>query len=125
MQNHPAAWTGKPHFMALAAQAMRRILADYGRSRGAEKRSAFSNAVPLELAKDMAIAPGRSVELVDLDDALTKLAEFDPESAKVVEMRYFGGLTEGEIGELLGCSSRTVKRKWEKARAWLSEVLRP
>ena len=125
VQNALPEWHGRSHFMALAAQAMRRILADYGRAHNAEKRSGYSNALPIDLASGSDVPSQQPMEASDLDDALTRLAKLDPIGAKVVEMQYFGGLTQDQIAETLGCSSRTVKRKWEKARAWLREDLKP
>lgn len=125
VQNALPEWHGRSHFMALAAQAMRRILADYGRAHNAEKRSGYSNALPIDLASGSDVPSQQPMEASDLDDALTRLAKLDPSGAKIVEMQYFGGLTQDQIAETLGCSSRTVKRKWEKARAWLREDLKP
>src|SRR4051812_17925655 len=110
-------WQNRAHFFAVAAQIMRRILVDHARSRVAGKRG--GPKVQMELPEALLVSSQRSESVLDLDLALSKLAEFDPRQSKVVEMRFFGGLTEEEIGEVLGVSARTVKREWRLARAWL------
>jgi RNA polymerase sigma factor (TIGR02999 family) len=108
-------WDNRGQFFAIAAQAMRRILTDAARTRSAAKRDAQKVSID--------DAPSVSVDvdtrLLDLDDALKELAEFDPDQAKVVELRYFGGLTIEETAEVLRVSPATVKREWTTARAWL------
>jgi RNA polymerase sigma factor (TIGR02999 family) len=96
---------------------MRRILVDYARSHRAEKRGGGWD----KLAFDEALAPSaeRSIDLVALDDALKDLLAFDPRQSQIVELRFFGGLTNEEIGEVLDVSPRTVKREWRMAKAWL------
>ena len=111
----------RQHFFAIAAQTMRRILVDHARARLAEKRGG-GNLTNLD--ECAIVSPEPSAELVALDDALRRLAEFDSRQAKIVEMRFFAGMDEVEIGEVLGVSSRTVKRDWTIAKAWLYGELR-
>jgi RNA polymerase sigma factor (TIGR02999 family) len=117
-------WRNRAQFYGVAAQVMRRILVDYARARDAEKRGGGVSAVSLGDAD--AIAEQSSSEAVDvlaLHDALEKLAALDPDQAKVVELRYFGGLSIEETAETLGISPATVKREWSVARAWLKREL--
>ena len=108
-------------FFALSAQAMRRILLDNARSRDAEKRGRGLK-VSLEDISD--IAGDLKSDLIELDAALTELEVFDPAQAKIVELRYFGGLTIEETAEVLNISPATVKREWAMARAWLYEKIK-
>jgi RNA polymerase sigma factor (TIGR02999 family) len=110
-------WQGRNHFFALAAQTMRRVLTDYARMRGAAKRG--GGAVVLPADDQLLVSESQCDLLAALDEALNELAEIEPKQASIVELRFFGGLTEDEIAGLLGISSRTVKREWKKARAWL------
>jgi RNA polymerase sigma-70 factor, ECF subfamily len=115
-------WRSRAHFMGIAAQAMRRILIDHARGHLRKKRGGGEQIVALE--EDLAFSPEQSVELVKLDDALTELAKRDSRQAKIVELRFFGGLTVEEAAELLGISSKTVKRDWAVAKAWLHGFLK-
>jgi RNA polymerase sigma factor (TIGR02999 family) len=110
-------WQNRAHFFGVAAQVMRRILVDYARSHRAEKRGGGWD----KLVFDEALAPSaeRSVDLVALDDALQDLLALDPRQSQIVELRFFGGLTNEEVGEVLDVSPRTVKREWRMAKAWL------
>lgn len=110
-------WQNRAHFFAVAAQQMRRILIDHARAHLAEKRG--GGEARLSLAEVNGLAAPRDEELVELDQALRRLEELDPRSARVVELRFFGGLTEQEASEVLGISLATLKRDWELARAWL------
>jgi RNA polymerase sigma factor (TIGR02999 family) len=110
-------WQSRSHFFAVAAQTMRRILVDHARSRNTQKRG--GPEIRVDLPEELMISDERSEQLLQLDDALSRLAGFDPRQSKIVEMRFFGGLTEEEIAEVLGVSTRTVKRDWSMARAWL------
>ncbi|RMF39367.1 MAG: sigma-70 family RNA polymerase sigma factor [Planctomycetota bacterium] len=111
-------WEGRGHFFAAAAEAMRRILIDNARRRGRDKRG--GDRVRQDLHDDCAIAEANDLdELLCLDEALQKLAEEDPQLVKLVELRYFTGLTIDETADVLGVSPRTVKRNWAYARAWL------
>jgi RNA polymerase sigma factor (TIGR02999 family) len=112
------------HFVALAARAMRMIVVDHWRRRRSKKRDPQA---PLSLTLDDIAAPDAlsPVDILALDDALRRLAELDPRQAQVVEMRFFGGMTLDEIAGLLGVAERTVKREWQKARAFLYHAMRP
>jgi len=114
-------WNGRAHFFAVAAQIMRRILVDAARARGREKRGVQVRAVILNDGLD-ALAE-RADELVALDDALTALAQFDARKAKVIEMRFFGGLSVEETALVLNISPQSVQRDWKLARARLTREL--
>lgn len=114
-------WQNRAHFFAIAAQMMRRILVDHARSKRYEKRGAGAAHVPLEEAA--VLAHGKEAEIIALDEALVALGEIDPRRARVVELRYFGGLSNEEIGEVLKVSPNTVTRDWNMARAWLYQEL--
>ena len=115
-------WQNRAHFFAVAAQAMRRILVDYARTRKREKRG--GDDVKLQLDEAINVSSGeKSIDLVALDEALTRLAEFDERQARVVELRYFSGMTEEETAEVLGTSPATVRRDWNMAKAWLHSQL--
>ena len=114
-------WQNRAHFYAVSAQAMRRILVDRARSRGSVKRGRRIQLVGLEQADT---APEKqAADLVALDDALTDLAAMDPRKAKIVEMRYFGGMSVEETAEALDVSAVTVMRDWSTAKAWLLRAL--
>ncbi len=110
-------WQNRAHFFGLAAQAMRRVLVDYARRRNFAKRSGAAQRVMLEEAASL--AEERAAEVVALDDALQGLAQFDPRKSRVVELRYFGGLSIEETAEVLGIAAATVVRDWNTAKAWL------
>jgi RNA polymerase sigma-70 factor, ECF subfamily len=110
-------WQNKAHFLGVAANQMRRILVDYARQHNAEKRGGEFHILTLNEDIDKAI--GQSTELIALDDALKELAKMDAVKAKMVELRYFGGLTVEETAEVLGVSAITVKRHWRMTKAWL------
>ena len=114
-------WESRAHFLAVAAQAMRRILVDAARARGAKKRGGAVSHVPLDEA--VVTAPVRGAELVALDAALTALAKVDRRKGQVVELRYFGGLTAEETAEVLHVSPETVQRDWRVAKLWLLREL--
>jgi RNA polymerase sigma factor (TIGR02999 family) len=111
-------WQNRAHFFGIAAQAMRRILVDYARERHREKRGGIGENLPLEEAA-LIVSEERSVDLVALDEALTRLAEFDERQARIVELRYFSGLSIEETAEVLHISPSTVKSDWNVAKAWL------
>jgi RNA polymerase sigma factor (TIGR02999 family) len=117
-------WKNKEQFMGVAAQLMRRILVDYSRAHGAEKRGKGFEKVFLKEAEAVAISKGKAADVVALDEALTQLAEFDPQQAHLVELRFFGGLSIEEAAGVLGISRTTVKRNWNVAKAWLARELR-
>jgi RNA polymerase sigma factor (TIGR02999 family) len=112
---------GRKHFFAVAARVMRQVLVDHARARGAGKRNAGRDALPLD--EDLAWSDERAAELVALDDALASLARFDPDKARLVELRYFTGLSLDETAAMMGRSVATVKREWALARAWLHREL--
>ena len=111
----------RAHFIALAAQVMRRFLVDHARTKKAEKRGRHPQMVPIEHA--LIYDDRRSDEFLAVHDALERLREWAPRQSQIVEMRYFGGMSEEEIAEYLKVSSRTVKRDWAMARAWLHAEL--
>lgn len=121
VQMKGANWKDRAHFFAVAAQIMRRILVDHARKRIAGKRGGGFEMLPLD--EGLVFSPQRSNELIRLDEAMTRLAEHDPRASKVIELRFFGGLSIEETAEVLHCSPRTVKREWTFARAWLREEL--
>ncbi len=110
-------WQNRAHFFAVAARMMRRILVDHARRHGFAKRG--GGAMTLSLDEAMAPAAQREVNLVALDDALDTLAKLDERQSRMVELRFFGGLSIEETSEVLGVSAPTVKREWASARAWL------
>jgi len=116
-------WQDRAHFFATASQAMRYILVDYARRRTAQKRGGEGRDVPLSNVQVGTDADARSADLLSLDDALDKLAEYDERLAKLVEYRFFGGLTYEEIAEVTEWSIPTLKRDWRRARAWLYRVM--
>ena len=116
-------WQGRRHFFGLAAQMMRRILVDHARRLRFVKRGGDWVRIPFDEVEPLGIE--RPDELVALDQALSELATIDPERARIVELRYFGGLEVQEIAELLGLSIPTVNRRWRAARAWLFHTLHP
>ncbi|MEP6923174.1 MAG: sigma-70 family RNA polymerase sigma factor [Pyrinomonadaceae bacterium] len=111
-------WQNRAHFFGIAAQAMRRILVDYARTRHREKRGGADQNLPLEIA-ELVVTGEKSVDLVELDEALERLAKMDARQAQIVELRYFGGLSVEETAEALRVSPATVKNDWRTAKAWL------
>ena len=114
-------WQNRAHFFAVSAQLMRRILVDYARSRLYSKRGGDWRQVPLNEA--VAVFPNRRTDIVALDDALRTLADIDPRKSRVVEMRFFGGLSIQETAEVLNVSQETVLRDWRLAKVWLLRQL--
>ncbi len=119
-KTHPR-WQNRPHFFAVAAQLMRRIMVDHARRRHAVKRGA--GGVKVTLDETALVTESRAAELLALDEALQNLAAFDPRMSQIVEMRYFGGLTIDEIAEVLKVHPNTVTRDWSAAKAWLYAAL--
>ena len=119
----PIEWQDRCHFFRVTANLMRRILVDRARGRKAEKRGGDRTRVPL--GDFLAFADTRIDDVLAVDEALKKLAKIDERQAEIVELRFFGGLTEEEIGAALEISTRTVKREWVMARAWLRAELEP
>ena len=109
-------WKSRPHFCAVAATAMRQILMDHARGKRRAKRAGKVVDVTID---DLATPGGTPLDLVALDDAMAKLAQMQERSARIVELRFFGGLTNPEISQVLGISTSTVERDWRHARAWL------
>jgi len=116
-------WQSRAHFFAIAAQVMRRILVDYARSKHREKRGGADVKTSLDEAT-MIAAEGRGVDLIALDSALTKLAQMDEQKAKIVELRYFSGLSVIETAMVLGVTPKTIERNWTMAKAWLHRELK-
>jgi RNA polymerase sigma factor (TIGR02999 family) len=114
-------WQDRAHFFAIASQAMRRILVDHARKKRAAKRGGSGTRVTFN--EELATPVGNEVDVEVLNDALESLKVLDPRQSRIVELRFFGGLTEEEIAEVLGISIGTVKRDWRTARAWLSHEL--
>jgi len=116
-----AHWRNRAHFLAIAAQLMRRILVEHARSRRAAKRGGPEQKVTLD--ESLELSTKGDISLAALDDALTALEACDPQQSRIVELRFFGGLTVDETAEALGISPRTVSREWRMARAWLHREL--
>jgi RNA polymerase sigma-70 factor, ECF subfamily len=114
-------WRGRTHFMAVAAQAMRRVLVDHARRRHAAKRGGQQRRVLL--ADDLAVDLDPDRDVLAVDEALSKLAERDPRQAQMVELRFFGGLSVAEAAEVMGISKRSAEREWTMIRAWLRREL--
>lgn len=115
-------WQNRAHFYAIAAELMRRILVDHARKRRAAKRGGDAVKVPLNEA--VQASGEKNLDLIAVDEALTKLAALDQQQARVIELRFFGGLNVEETAEVLGISERTVKRDWSVAKAWIRRELR-
>ena len=120
-QDH-AHWQNRAQFFGVAAQLMRRILVDHARTHAAAKRG--GGMPPVTLLDAAGASPPRGVDVIALDEALTRLTNLYPEQGRLVELRYFGGLTNEETGETMGTSPATVKRQWTVARAWLLRDLK-
>jgi RNA polymerase sigma factor (TIGR02999 family) len=119
-----ATWENRAQFFGVAARMMRRILVDYARARRATKRGGSALLVPLDLASDTP-NDDRAEDVVAIDDALARLEQVDGEQARIIELRFFAGLTVEETAQIVGRSPRTVKREWRLARAWLFRELHP
>lgn len=114
-------WQGRSHFLAISSQLMRRVLVDFARSRRSKKRGSAGERIPLDVALEL--HGGRGRDLVWLDDALNELAQTSPRRSKVIELRFFGGLSVAETAETLGVSEDTVLRDWRLARVELARML--
>jgi RNA polymerase sigma factor (TIGR02999 family) len=121
MKDRPDRWQNRAHFCAIAAHSMRQILIERARARHAQKRGGAQPRITLDEALVAGAEP--SVDLVALDQALERLQALDPEQARLVELRFFGGLTVDETAEAMDISPATVKRHWAVARAWLAREL--
>jgi RNA polymerase sigma factor (TIGR02999 family) len=122
-RDRPVRWQSRAHFLAIAAISMRRLLIERARARGASKRGGRDVQVTLDEGLLQTDHSDQAVDLIALDRALTRLATIDPAHARVVELRYFGGLSVEETAEALDVSPATVKRHWTLARAWLLREL--
>ena len=117
VQQRSANWQTRAHFLGIAAQIMRRILMDHARGYLRQKRPGAHEVLPLD--ESAVFSPDRSAELLTLDASLERLTKRDPRQGQIVELRFFGGLTVEETADFLGISSKTVKREWSFAKAWL------
>jgi RNA polymerase sigma factor (TIGR02999 family) len=115
------AWQGRAHFLAVAAQAMRQILVDHARRHRAAKRGGHRHRIALD--DNLVVKSSRDVDLLVMEDALTKLTKLDPRQAQMVELRFFGGLSVAEVAKVMGLSKRSVEREWTMVRAWLRREL--
>jgi RNA polymerase sigma-70 factor (ECF subfamily) len=122
IEGQQVSWEGRAHFFGIAARLMRQILVDHARARDAVKRGAGEVADPIDSALSVAVQ-AMDVNVLALDRALDQLAAIDPAPARVVELRFFGGLTVEETAEVMGISAGTVKREWSMARAWLRRAI--
>jgi RNA polymerase sigma factor (TIGR02999 family) len=116
-------WENRSHFLAVAARAMRRILVDHARRHNAAKRGSGAVCLHLDDLEHAAPSEADAVDLVALDDALGRLSELDPRQARIVELRFFGGLSVEETAAIIDASPRTVRRDWQFARAWLKREM--
>ena len=122
----PAGFASRRHFMAIAGTTMRRVLVDHARARGADKRGSDWARVTLDGRRDAGREDaGLDADVLSVHEALERLAALDPRQARIVEMRWFGGLTVPEVAEELGLVPRTVEKDWTMARAWLARELDP
>ena len=121
VNQHEVEWRNRAHFYGIAAQMIRRILVDYARSHHAEKRG--SGAVKLALDEALAVPLQKDLDLLGLNDSLEQLAKMDPRQNRIVELRFFAGLSIEETAEVMQLSPATIKREWNSARAWLFREL--
>ena len=117
INQHSVDWQNRLHFFSIASEMMRRILVTHAVAKKTEKRGAGVTMLALEEVSNL--PERKEIDMISLDEALTKLAEFDEQQAKVVELKFFGGLTTEEIAEVMGISVRTIGREWRTAKAWL------
>ena len=117
VRQEESTWQDRAHFLAVASRVMRHILVDYGRSRSRIKRG--NNPVKVQLGDSNCATEDRLEAILALDQSLRRLEEIDPRQSRIVELRYFGGLSVEEVAEVVGVSAKTVKREWSVARAWL------
>ncbi|MGH9639018.1 MAG: ECF-type sigma factor, partial [Bryobacteraceae bacterium] len=114
-------WRNRAHFLAIAAQTMRRVLLDHAGQRRAKKRGA--GAKRITLTDSVGLTQGAQVDFIDIDNALTTLGDWDHRQARIIELRFFGGMTAEEVAEVLEISPATVNREWATARLWLMRRL--
>ena len=122
MVDQNASWTNRAHFLGIAAQMMRRILVDHAKSNRRAKRG--GGAIRVTLEGPALVSKDSDAELVALEEALSRLERLDPQRARIVELRFFGGLSNEEASKVLGISTATVQRQWAGARAWLYHEIR-
>jgi RNA polymerase sigma factor (TIGR02999 family) len=123
LAGEPIEWTSRAHFIGLAARVMRRVLVDHARAHAAQRRT--GGLLRVEMHDELAISLERLDEVLAVDEALTRLAAISPRQARVVELRYFAGLTVEQIARILNVAPRSVKRDWSLARIWLFRALNP
>lgn len=121
IDQHSVDWRNRAHFFSIAAEMMRRILVNHAINRRAQKRG--SGETLLSLDEAVKLSDKQNLDLISLDEALSRLAEFDPVQARIVELRFFAGLTTEEVAAVLDVSDSTVKREWRSAKAWLAAQL--
>ena len=114
-------WQGRAHFLAFAAKAMRQILVDHARRHLAAKRGGSRHCIALD--DDLVVESDRTLDLLMLEDALTKLTKLDPRQAQMIELRFFGGLSIAEVAKVMAISKRSVEREWTMVRVWLRREL--
>jgi RNA polymerase sigma-70 factor, ECF subfamily len=114
-------WRSRAHFLAIAAQAMRQILVDHARRHRAARRGGNRHRISLD--DNLIIESNRNVDLLALEDALTKLAKLDPRQAQMIELRFFGGLSMADVAQVMAISKRSLEREWTMVRAWLRREL--
>lgn len=124
VQQSDTPWSNRTHFLAVAARVMRKVLIDSARRRRADKRGSDLQRVTIHEAQVPSVGAGDIVDVVDLDEALTRLAKMDERKTRVIELRFFGGMTNDEISAVLGVSRKTVVEDWTVARAWLGRELK-
>ena len=117
INQHETSWQNRAQFFGIAAQMMRRILVSHARAREAKKRGSAAQHITLD--EEVAVAPERDLNLLALDDALNRLETIDPEKSRMVELRFFSGLSVEATAEVMGVSPRTIDRQWQTAKAWL------
>ena len=122
INQHETSWQNRAQFFGIAAQMMRRILVSHARAREAKKRGSAAQHITLD--EEVAAAPERDLNLLALDDALTRLETIDPEKSRMVELRFFSGLSVEATAEVMGVSPRTIDRQWQTAKAWLHREIR-
>ncbi len=122
IEQNKQTWENRIHFFGLAAEMMRRILVNHALGKNRIKR--FGNQTRLALDEAVSFAQEKEIDVVLLDEALNNLAKFDATQAKIIELKFFGGLTSEEVAEVLGVSDSTVKREWRIAKAWLHQQLK-
>jgi RNA polymerase sigma-70 factor, ECF subfamily len=122
LEHRGCSWQNRNHFFAIASTMMRRVLVDYARKRNRQKRG--GPETPREFEEEIFLSEEKSSEILELDEALERLCQLEPRQMRVVELRFFGGLSVDQAADVLGVSAKTVKRDWNVARAWLHRELK-